>query len=166
MNDQSTSLPQNNAINEFKNSTDIDTPSEALILDRYVIDIIEPTTLKDDNVLADTDQLLHDSESLDEDYCTDGNLLHSNMLEEFNILILQRGQNQEKKIVDIVLRKMERDVKSRFDKNSGARYLHECYNDALSDHKFIQWLAKKLNLKTIRLREIISNYPLSPKKWL
>ena len=56
-----------------------------------------------------------------------------------------------------VLNKLQMDMKSWTSKRSAAKFLVESFGDLLDDFNFACWLAKQLELKPCRLKEIIKN---------
>ena len=56
-----------------------------------------------------------------------------------------------------VLNKLQMDMKSCTSKRSAAKFLVESFGDLLDDFNFACWLAKQLELKSCRLKEIIKN---------
>ena len=55
------------------------------------------------------------------------------------------------------MNKLKTDIKSRTAKRSTAKFLYESFGDSLTDYSFVCWLAKKLELKPCRLKEIVKN---------
>ena len=64
----------------------------------------------------------------------------------------------EKQFKESVLLKMKSDLKSRFFKHNAAKYLDETFGEALEDDGFLRWLAKNIDYKTYRLKNLIENY--------
>ena len=56
-----------------------------------------------------------------------------------------------------VLNKLKMDTKSRSSKCSAAKFLYESFGDSANDYYFVCWLAKLLELKPCRFKEIVKN---------
>ena len=70
----------------------------------------------------------------------------------------QREVDHELQFKYKVLNKLKMDIKSRISKRSAAKFLFESFGDALNDYSFVCWLAKKLELKPCRLKDIMKNF--------
>ena len=78
-------------------------------------------------------------------------------LKDLEIRAKQREVDHESFFKTKVLNKLKVDIKSRSSKRSAAKFLYESFGDSLNDYHFVCWLAKKLELKPCRLKEIVKN---------
>ena len=71
----------------------------------------------------------------------------------------KRANTFEKTFKKGVLLKIKCDLRNRFYKQSVAKFLHETFGaEILHDDNFLSWIAKRLDYKTYRLRNILSSY--------
>ena len=64
----------------------------------------------------------------------------------------------EKTFKERVLLKIKSGLRNRFYKESAAKFLHEIFGaEMLHDDNFLSWLAKRLDYKTYRLKNILSS---------
>ena len=80
--------------------------------------------------------------------------------------LLQREQNREEiyeqLFKDKVLKKMQVALKTRHFRHATAKYLHDAFGDTLNDNQFIHWLARKLELRSCRMRDIMNGSHRTP----
>ena len=80
-----------------------------------------------------------------------------NFLQDLENRVKQRENDHEALFRNKVFNKLRIDIKSRTAKRSTAKFLYECFGDSLTDYSFVCWLAKKLELKPCRSKEIMKN---------
>ena len=80
-----------------------------------------------------------------------------NFLQDLEKMAQQREMDHEKLFKNKVLTKLGEDIKSRTSKRSAAKFLYDSFGESLNDYTFIRWLAKKLELKPCRLKDIVNN---------
>ena len=92
----------------------------------------------------------HEDELMDVDNVT------KSFIEAMCSQVEERNVIQEMKFESIILKKLREDILSHRD--TAGKFLHECFADMVDDKFFVSWLAKKLGMKSMRLREIITSY--------
>ena len=80
--------------------------------------------------------------------------LRNSFIKKIGSLIEQRNRLQGMKFEEVVLKKFEADLKSSTERDTAAQFLHKCFADMVDDNFFIAWLAKKLHMKSIQIRNI------------
>ena len=86
------------------------------------------------------------------------------LAEELIRMTEKRENTFEKTCKERVLLKIKSDLTNRFYKQSAAKFLHETFGaEMLHDDNFLRWLAKRLDYKTYRLRNILANYEQQTK---
>ena len=102
----------------------------------------------------------------------DNELNESNNLSNVNLELAEelirmaekRDNTFEKTFIERVLLKIKSDLRNRFCKQSAAKFLHETFRaEMLHDDNFLSWLAKRLDYKTYRLRNVLSSYEQQTK---
>ena len=94
------------------------------------------------------------------------NLSNVNLeLAEEHIRMAEKRENTfEKSFKERVLLKIKSYLRNRFYKQSTAKFLYETFAaEMLHDDNFLCWLAKRLDYKTYRLRNILSSYKQQTK---
>ena len=70
----------------------------------------------------------------------------------------KRENTFEKTCKERVLLKIKSDSRIKFYKQSAAKFLHETFGaEMLHDGNFLRWLAKRLDYKMYRLRNILAS---------
>ena len=98
----------------------------------------------------------HDNELNESNNLSNVNL---ELAEELIRMAEKRENTFEKTFKERVLLKIKSDLRNRFYKQSAAKFQHETFGaEMLHDDNFLSWLAKRLDYKTYRLRNILSSY--------
>ena len=103
----------------------------------------------------------HDNELNESNNLSNVNL---ELAEELIRMAEKRENTFEKTFKKKALLKFKSDLRNRFYKQSDAKFLHGTFvAEMLHDDNFLSWLAKRLDYKTYRLRNILSSYEQQTK---
>jgi hypothetical protein len=112
-------------------------------------DTVPPASAESTNVSATPDAFSIEEESNTNSFV--------DILKDLEERVNQRDIDHELRFKNKVMAKLKQDIKCRRSKHTAARFLFETFGESLSDYSFICWLAKKLEMKPCRLKEVLKN---------
>ena len=138
------------------NSSFVDEPIATSTLPP-AIDSANSTSLVHEQSVAESSNNTVSAESIVVQDDQDSNNMND-ILQELEDRMNKRNDDHEMVFKNKVISKLQRDIRSRKEKHSAARFLVESFDESLEDYSFVCWLAKKLDLKPCRLQDILKNY--------